>query len=187
MTKDLNNVMRTPLSPDEVRNIYSRASKGKTIEIKMYDDIIKYPTIDHMFNGSNMFILFYPLYEENSTTSGHYCCLIKKNKTIYFYDPYGGKPDAIKKFTPQREELYRESNNSLIRKILESGYKCDYSNFRHQNIRDLSIATCGRHCIMRCLFSNQSNAQYNKRIKHLMRLTHCSNLDEFVSYITINV
>jgi hypothetical protein len=119
-----------------------------------------------MFKNNNYFILYYPFNEQ----LGHYTCLIKNelNKKIFYYDPLGERIDSYKKISIDRMNLYKEKHNSLIQCLLKSGYKIDYNNFKHQS-KNSNIATCGRHCMLRCFKNNLSNDEYNNKLKILSK------------------
>lgn len=162
--------MEKSLSPEEVKNIYNRLC-GKNIQVVMYDKIIELSDLNQLFTDNNCVIIFYPYAQVDNVTMGHYTCLIKdvNNHTYYYYDPLAYKPDEYKQFAPQRYDLYRENQNTLISLLLEQmekGYNIDYNNFQHQS-RKPTMATCGRHCAFRCVFSDLSNNDYNKLLNKL--------------------
>lgn len=162
---ELNRLVRTPLTPDELRNLWRTLSNKPAPPVVNYNDIINARNINDVFNGKDAIIIFYPVAESNGGTFGHYVALIKDedDHTIYFYDSYGGFPDSgIKKFVDRR--LYNEKNNSLIKHLLSSGYKVDYSPYPHQKTANKS-ATCGRHSLNRIFLKHLNNEEYNRRMK----------------------
>lgn len=159
------------LSPDQLKNMY-RMLTGENIKVVMYDEIIEANDIESVFHNDNAIIIFYPYASHNNLTMGHFCCLTKLDDTYYYYDPLGYKPDFYKKSSPMRKKLYSEKENSLIRLLLNTkleNYNVDWNNHQHQS-RSTKIATCGRHCVHRCVYANLSNDDYNKLLKQLQNL-----------------
>jgi len=52
--------------------------------------------IHQLFAGHNSIVLYYPNLQTNEGLMGHYVALVKNddNRTIYFMDSYGKKPDV---------------------------------------------------------------------------------------------
>lgn len=179
----LNRLVRTYLSPQELKDLWRKHphTKGEPPRVVLYDDIIKAPSIEALFQGDNKLIIFYPMSQQGNTTSGHYVALTKDDKknVIYFYDSYGGMPDVgQKKYA--NGNLYQEQNNTLIRHLLNSGYDVDYSPYKHQ--ADGDIATCGRHSLNRTHFSELSNDEYNQLMNEAKKaVNNKHSLDEIVS------
>lgn len=174
--------MNRGLSPKEVRQIFYKLTQ-KPIKIVDYDKIIS-GDLNSVFGNDNKIIIFYPALKYMDNTIGHYVALIRTNKQYYFYDPLGYKPDEYKKFALNRNELYRERTNSLIKHFLNSGMKVDYNNHQHQSRRE-DIATCGRHSAFRCIFDMVSNDDYHDTIKMLKSRDYKGRLyDEFIYDLT---
>jgi len=176
------------LSPDELKFLWQGAGiEGKSPRVVEYDDVMKASSIDSLFGDDNCLILFYPNHSTGNQVSGHYVTLIRhipKNPrhkpTIYFYDPYGIKPDTQKKFSrDQREMLYKEEENTLIRLMLQSGYNVDYSDHKHQSTIP-GVATCGRHSLNRCKYWFLTNDQYDQLLKHGVKKSGLKNNDDYV-------
>lgn len=175
----LKEIEKKALSPDELKKIFHQFNKH--INIISYDDIIKTNNLDSLFNGDDYFIIFYPnSYSLSGGLFGHYCCLIKNNDYYYFYDSYGKQPDTQKP-SYNKEEFYKEKQNSLIKHFINSGCIIDYNNYKHQ--RQGEINTCGRHCLLRCYYSQYNNDQYNQIVKFLCKRYKLKNIDELVSLI----
>jgi hypothetical protein len=137
-----------------------------------------------MFKNNNCFVLYYPFNEQ----LGHYTCLIKNEfkKQIYYYDPLGDQIDNYKKLSIDRLNLYKERHNSLIQCLLKSGFKIDYNNYKHQS-KSPVIATCGRHCMLRCFKNDLSNEEYNKKLLLLSKklgFNRNKYKDKLIFYLT---
>jgi len=157
------------LSPQEVKHLWNNKmpSHESPIDIVFYDDIIRMNNIKDLFRRTNKVIIFYP----STPSYGHYCCLCKNDNTIYFFDSYGKKPDTQKNYAEDRNELYRERENSLIRLLLDSNYVVDYSDHVLQKGR---TATCGRWCLLRCACAGMSNDEFAKQIKSIANYNNIS-------------
>jgi len=178
----LDQIVKTPLSPDELKQLWRKLSRKPAPPVVNYDQIINARNIDDVFNGRNAIIIFYPVAQDRSGTMGHYVTLIRSDDkhTIYFYDSYGGYPDTgIKKFVDK--DLYKEESNSLIKHLLNSGYNVDYSPYPHQKTANKS-ATCGRHSLNRIFFKHLGNEEYNTRMKTVTKKLN-TDPDKLVSEI----
>ena len=155
--------LTTSLSPSEVQALYRKLTKGSSIRVIDYEQIINCPDIHAFFTRNPSIIIFYPSAKAGSTIHGHYCCLSRnpKRRTFFFYDPLAYNIDEYKKFALHRTELYKEKQNSLVKGLLASGWACDYNTHQHQS-RKSEIATCGRHSAVRASFPELTNDQYNR-------------------------
>jgi len=163
----LNEILLSPLSPQEVK-VLGRGVFNMPVDVVLYDEVIKARHIDDLLDKHPNIVLFYPNMKQGPNISGHYVCMFLRGNTVYFYDSYSSKPDDQKKGVHQRDELYREQQNSLINLLLNSGYDVDYSPFRHQKLSNDS-STCGRHSIMRLAYRHIDNDAYDKEIKRLCK------------------
>lgn len=177
---DLQSIIDYALAPHELQQLWNNHKQG-TIPIIDYNQIIDADSLDSIFDGNNGIIIFYPNSEEkDGSIYGHYVSAVKKGKKFYFCDSYGEKPDVGQKPQIGRSKFYDEENNSLIRHLIEGGYKVDYSPYKLQADND-TTQTCGRHSLMRCYYSNLTNDQYYKKIKQLVNKFKLNNPDELVS------
>ena len=167
------------LSPKQVKHLYHLLT-GKHIDVVPYDQIIKAPNLSIFFkHNHNSIIIFYPAMQKFDCVMGHYCSLTRIGNYYYFYDPLGYQPDEYKKFSDR--SLYHENVNSLIKHFLISGLNIDYSHHKHQS-RNPSMSTCGRHCVLRCVFDG-SNDDYNKMIRRQSGIKR-GFLDSYIHYLT---
>lgn len=156
--------MDRALTPQELGRLW-KARTGKPLRYMEYQDLIRRKTLP-----KGNFVLFYPLASRGGDVNGHYTAVIQHPDATYFYDSYGGKPDAVKKYSKQRGGLYAEGYNTLIGDLLrqkQMGKVIDYNDHRHQSLSN-KIATCGRHCLNRLAFANLSNDQYDKVMKRFL-------------------
>lgn len=126
------------------------------VKFYTYPDLQDCKNIDDLFSSGNRVLLLYM----NSPTYGHYTCLTRRGRTIYFYDSYGYKPDMQFEYADPRYNYVKSPDlcRLLIQATLQK-YKIDYSDHKMQKDDD-NIATCGRHCVLRLLFDNLSNDEY---------------------------
>ena len=168
--------MNDPLSPQQLKQLYFRLT-GDTIDIVQYDRIISTQSLGSLLGKRNKIIIFYPALKDSTTNTvfGHYCALIHDpdEKVLKFYDPLGYKPDVYKRFTHNRNSLYGEQQNSLIGHLLScqrEGCVIDFNQHQHQSRRS-DVATCGRHCVVRCMYGALTTEDYD-RLLHLGRLKY---------------
>ena len=173
------------LTPQELTFMWQKHSKtaGRSPNVVEYQDVINARDIDDVFKGQDAVILFYPNFQSGGSVAGHYVSLLRhpESHTILFYDPYGLKPDTQKRFAgKQKDELYDERENTLIRHLLNSGWNVDYNEHVHQS-KAQGVATCGRHSLNRILYKDLTNDQYNQLIRHATKKYGLGNIDDTVS------
>ena len=99
------------LSDDDIRTLL-----GSGIKITTYPDLEKAHRIDELFDRMGRAILFVPQQNEQQ---GHWCCLIKKGKTIEFFDPYGEAPEAQKDTLDNDHLTKMRMNEPLLADLLK--------------------------------------------------------------------
>jgi len=141
-------------------------TSGRSPAVVEYDEVIRARNLDSVFGNADSVILFYPNLKRGNSVAGHYVSLVKHpdTKTVFFYDPYGIKPDKQKSFARNKDALYDEKENTLIRHLLDSGWNVDYSHHKHQS-QKAGVATCGRHSLNRCLYEKLTNDQYDQLLR----------------------
>lgn len=164
------NLIEQALSPNQLKNIFRHHYSGP-LRVVEYDEVIRTPNLLTLFSNANFVIIFYPAAVIENQTVGHYCALVyhPERNLVDFYDPLAYKPDEYKKFSDR--SLYFERENSLIRHLLtlsNNNFTIDYNHYQHQS-RQPNVATCGRHCVLRCLFGEFTNKQYNKMLRVLCK------------------
>lgn len=164
--------MDEALSPEELKNKFTQYSKGKTIQVIDYDVIITLGSLDELFKMNPYIVIFYPSIQQGNVTVGHYTCLIKdtNNMAYYFYDPLAFQIDQYKRYT-QRNKLYAEKVNSLVKHLLKDqlkGFDIHYNEYQHQS-RKSTVATCGRWCILRCTHYDLTNKEFNTFVNYVWR------------------
>lgn len=145
-----------------------------------YPDLYQVRNLDDLFDSKGRAVI---LYLTRSPSEGHWTCLIKKGKTIEYFDPYGGYlPDTERSWIPKSTlRSLHEDKPRLSQLIQQSGYKLIYNPYGYQS-EGRGISTCGRHCVARLYFYRLSEPQYKK----LIESTGLSP-DEFVTRLSYSL
>ena len=146
-----------PLSDDDLRRVL-----GPSIRILNYPDLKGLEHADEMFDDKGRCILLFP---NNGPSSGHWTCLIRRKDGIYFFDPYGDKPDTKQKrgITAEEKVEWGVDRPDLTRLLKGSGSPVFYNAKAFQSSSP-NVADCGRHCASRLLYAPLSLAEYNRII-----------------------
>jgi hypothetical protein len=176
MNKNLNydKLEKYPLSDSDLKDIL-----GDNIKIIIYPNLNDVYDIEEIFDDMGRCMVLF-LTEDQYT--GHWLCLHKEGDDIYYFDPYGEKIDADRKWLGKSklQELHEEK--PLLKDLLlRSGKKIYYNSYPFQEDRE-DINTCGRHCSTRLLYKHLDLDDYYDMIRK-------SNLnpDQFVSNITYKI
>lgn len=182
--------MDIALSPTEVADLHARLV-GAPLTVYEYDHVIRAPTLDTLFTGSaDAVVIFYPAVEVGNLTVGHYCALLRHpdTRTFSFYDPLAYRPDEYKQFAYERQRLYPEQQNSLVRHLLSKaldGWTVDWNDHQHQSRRP-DVATCGYHCVLRAMAAALSNDEYDDALNAVAHAMGTSDkfCDSLVLFLT---
>lgn len=155
----MNEIKSYALSDDDINKILEPDTT-----IQRYRKLDTLNHIDDILDTKGRAVL---LYNTTDDFNGHWVCLIKRgNKTIEFFDPYGYKPDTqqyqLGKNIDNRR--YEQHDNDLTRLLKESKYRVYYNTYPFQDRDDVSLATCGRHCVMRLIHYKEALPKYYERI-----------------------
>jgi len=160
-----------PLSDKDIRDLL-----GNNIKIITYPMLKNYSSIDQCFDNEGRCIL---LFLTSSPTSGHWCCMLRKKNEIEFFDPYGIKPEGQKDYIDKSMlEKLGETKPDLMKLLVGSDLPVVYNTFPFQN-DSADVSTCGRHCIVRCMYAPYSLGKYKTIIK-----SSGLNPDNFVTGLT---
>jgi hypothetical protein len=160
-----------PLSDGDIRKIL-----GADIKIIPYPELQNKRSIDECFDGKGRCIV---LFLTQSPVEGHWCCLLNKKKGIEFFDPYGDSPDGVIDEIPaQRREALDMERPYLARLLKQSGRPVFYNSYPFQKDK-ANVNTCGRHCVVRCLYAPFSLEKYKQTID-----ASGMSPDNFVSALT---
>jgi hypothetical protein len=160
----LQEVKANPLSDSDLRDLL-----GGSITIMTNRELPKVNSVDDIFDSEGRAIL---LYTPDSPTSGHWVALMRRPDSIYFWDPYGEKPDIPEDLGGQAPVL-----TALLK---ASGVPVFYNRHQYQTQRD-DVATCGRWCAARLHYKDLSEAEFQKVIKKFK-----GSGDDFVAALVYN-
>lgn len=159
------------LSDADIRTVL-----GSNIPILTYPDLAHKQSIDECFDDQGRCVL---LFLTNGPNEGHWCCMLNKRNGIHFFDPYGEKPEEqFDGLSSSYLKTLDEDRPHLTKLLRASGRPVFYNTHQFQQKAN-DIATCGRHCVARCLYAPYSLEQY-KRVIDKSGLSP----DDFVSGLT---
>jgi hypothetical protein len=173
MRGGIDEVKDYPLSDGDIRQIL-----GSDIKIMTYPDLGKLKSADQMFDAKGRCIL---LFLTSSPTEGHWCCLLNKKKGIEFFDPYGERPGEILDELPKERLDALDQNQPYLTKLLRASGKPVFYNTHEFQKDKANVNTCGRHCVVRCLYAPYSLEKYAAIIEK-----SGMSPDDFVSALTAN-
>jgi hypothetical protein len=165
--KEIYDRLYISMGDDEIRKYLPRVPILKYIDLQKYDritDLLREPR-------SCAVILV-----ELSTNVGHWIALIRNGNNIYFFDPYGYRPDKQLLWVPKYMRAALGQNvpfiSYLLNRALSDGFKVSFNEIDYQS-KSENIATCGRWVVSRCLFAlherDPTPEQYYKLIKKFMK------------------
>ena len=155
------------LSDGDIRKLL-----GNGIKITTYPDLENIDRIDELFDKHGRAILFVPQQNEQQ---GHWTALIKRGKTIEFFDPYGEPPEAQKDTLSESHLEQMKMNEPLLAELLTNN---PYNKEQLQELKN-DVNTCGRHAVARLLYHKYPVQKYREIIKQ-SRMSP----DEFVVKLT---
>jgi len=169
--RGMGRIKEYPLSDSDIKKIL-----GQDIKIITYPMLGEMNSIDEAFDAKGRCIM---LYLTESSSSGHWCCLLKKGNTIEFFDPYGEPPEEALDNVPQSKLQQLDEGRPYLTDLLRaSGKKVSYNHHPFQQTKN-NVNTCGRHSVVRCLYAPYSLAKY-KKVMDASGMTP----DNFVSALT---
>ena len=150
------------------------------LKIMTYPELNDMNSIEEAFDSQGRCMILYLTEDEHT---GHWVCMIKKARTIEYFDPYGKyRPDEEGKWLSKEKRLeLGEDFPTLTHLLRDSRYKVLVNPYHFQ--KDSSnISTCGRHCITRLYRKDLSLPQYKKLVD-----SSGMNPDDFVSSFTYDM
>lgn len=117
--------------------------------ILRYCQLRNYNTIDELLpvNGSFKVIL-----TEDSKNHGHWCCILRQNNIIEWFDPIGVAPDYELSFIPKSIKCCLGEDKHYLTHLLKRAnwLKVIWNKMKLQRVAQ-GINTCGRHCVLRII------------------------------------
>ena len=122
---------------------------GVESKILKYSELANYKTIDELLPKERDFRI---ILVEDSHNKGHWCCILKYNKTIEWFNPYGIRPDAQKNLLGKVRNQMLGQHEDYMTHLMKggNGYKLIYNKKRLQKLKQ-GINTCGRWIILRII------------------------------------
>ncbi len=129
---------------------------GKKARILTYNELSKYKTIEKLLpQHGSYFILLYPV---GSEMNGHWVCLTRYDKTIEYFDSYGGKPDTPFNWPTTN---FKDNPRYLTELLNKTKLHIVYNTIDFQSKRQ-AISTCGAFCCFRILLLIEMNCNLEK-------------------------
>ena len=149
----MKNIKYIAMDDADIRHYLPRA------KILTYDELSKVKDIEKLLpHHKSYFILLYPV---ESTTSGHWCCMTRYDKTLEYFDSYGLQPDK-----PLEWGKFKQTPHYLSQLLAKQKLRIHYNTIDFQNKRDYTISTCGAFVVFRILTLTKLNL-------HLEKTTSC--------------
>jgi hypothetical protein len=146
-----------PLSDGDIKKIL-----GSDTQIITYPMLKGFKNIDQCFDRKGRCIL---LFLTTSPTEGHWVCMLRRPNSIEYFDPYGESPEEMKEQLPQSLLSQLDESRPYLSNLMRaSGLPVYYNTHSFQKDR-ANINTCGRHCVVRCLYAPYSVERYLKTIQ----------------------
>jgi hypothetical protein len=151
-----------PLSNDDIMSLIDLEPSN----ILTLPDLLECDNIDEKLDRKGRAIVLYLTGPNES--EGHWIALLKRNNNIEVYDSYGFNPKNWEKDLSGGIDNHNQDSNELIKLIKDSGYSVSFNKVKNQQINP-NISTCGRHAVMRLLFSKYSLPEYQKILKMIKK------------------
>lgn len=150
--------------------------------IVLYPELSKMKSIDEALEPYGAcFILFL-----SKPNYGHWCALIRRGKTLEFFNPYGGYPDDTLEYVPVN---FRDKSNQnftyLTKLLIDSPYDLEYNEHKFQKMKP-NVKTCGRHSAFRIMMQVLSLDEYYEFLKILSKKLKL-DFDELVTLLTMHI
>lgn len=110
---------------------------------------------------------------------GHWCCMKRIGKTIYFFDPYGDFIDEQQKYT---NKVYDPVLRKLFKKyiIKDKNNNVEYNDNQLQKLKK-GVNTCGRWCALFMKYGSVTIDEFNEIFNNYKKYY---DLDELITKIT---
>lgn len=124
-----------------------KASLPPGVKVVRYANLGKYKNIYQLLpRARDAAVILY----ENQPQNGHWCAIGRNEHGLFFFDPYGDKPDKQLEYSRFSRNRVLGAGDQSISDLIAT-YK-DKENI-HYNPHDYQkespdINTCGRHCVM---------------------------------------
>jgi hypothetical protein len=136
----------TNITDGDIRRYFGDGVESKILK---YSELADYNTIDELLPKERDFRI---ILIEDSENTGHWCCILKYEKTIEWFNPYGGMPDRQKNLLGKMRNMLLGQDEDYLTDLMtkSKGYKLIYNKKRLQKLKT-GINTCGRWIILRVI------------------------------------
>ena len=118
--------------------------------------------IDEAFDNLGRCIF---LFLTESESSGHWICMWKKGKTVYYWDSYGMPPGGSREWlTAEKLTELNEDEPYLEHLLANSGYRVVINRNKYQKEKN-GISTCGRWCLTRLVLKDHDERTFKQLVK----------------------
>lgn len=170
LKKELDRHRDISLSDEDVLKLVENKAK-----VVSYRDLKDYESLDELLAPYGAIFLLY----EAQPNYGHWCALFKRDdKTVEFFDPYGGFIDTQLEYIPDHfRKISNQDYPHLTALLYHSPYDLTYSEKKFQKYGD-DIKTCGRWTALRIVFRDFP-------LKEFARLFQGTNSDYLATFLTL--
>lgn len=177
--EQLKEIKAYALSNEDIQKILEPDTK-----ILSYPEFCEMDSIDEAFDSMGRCIF---LFLTESETSGHWLAMIKRKGAIYYFDSYGDRPEAQRKWlTEDRLYALGQSEPCLMNLLKSSGYKV-FSNTVDYQKEKKDYNTCGRWTSARLILKDLDDKQFFNLIKSEMKKYNLASPDDWVALFTYSI
>ena len=160
------------------------------VPIYTYGDLAKVDDIKQILPDRRCAFV---LMAEQIPDVGHWVAIVKVNRNIIYFDPYGYRVDKFRDWvktgcTRKILNMHYPHLSFLLNNAVDDGFTVSYSAFAYQDRSNSKIATCGRWvAIFVTYMLNQPSATLQKFYDMVMSNSErydYKNLDFLVSFLT---
>lgn len=170
MSDDLNYA----LSESDIRKLFQKTF-NTDIRIVTYDGLANYTDLFQLLpDRQDQCILHIPV-NDPSKRSGHWVCILRKEKDFNFFDSYGKKVDRQLYFTNKklRRDMFDEPYlTALFNSSKRKGANIVFNCHPYQDIHNDNSAVCGRWVSLRVAFFLLNKTTDGKPFLDYINRTH---------------
>ena len=135
--------MQVPLSNEDLEQHLGSQ------QIQKYSNLSQYKDLYHLMPKKTDYCIVLLEAKENR---GHWCVLLRQNKTFYYFNSYGKKYDNKSYLSKMILKILKQDKNEIQRLITATGLKkISYNKTRLQGDNS---QVCGRYCVFMVIMNN---------------------------------
>lgn len=148
-------------------------------KIVKYSELPRETPVEEWLKVGEVVFLLY----EHELNSGHWVCIARGPKAVFYFDSYGNAPDVPLKWTDEetREEL-GENEKVLTRMFQMSKVPVYYNDYPYQSTKE-GISTCGRWCSAFLTHFKKYKGDLKSFKKETLKRANGKPLDQFIANI----